>query len=189
MTRLQLAIDYAARMHEGQIRKLSHVPYILHPMEAAAVAASLTDDEDVIIAALLHDVLEDTDATEEEVEELFGKRVLALVKSETENKRKDQPASVTWKIRKQESLDELAKANREEKIVWLSDKLSNMRALSKDYVLIGNRVFEAFNERRKAQHEWYYRSILGLLESELGDTFAYLEYKQLVYLVFKGEPQ
>ena len=83
--------------------KKSDLPYILHPMEAAVVVGTMTDDQNVIAAAALHDVVEDAGVTIEEIEEKFGKRVRELVASETEDKRADLPPSDTWRIRKEES--------------------------------------------------------------------------------------
>lgn len=172
-------------MHSGQKRKLTYAPYILHPMEAAVIVESLSNDEDLIIAALLHDVLEDTDAKAEEVEARFGKRVLALVKSETENKRRELPASATWQIRKEESLEELKGSNVEVKVLWLADKLSNVRSIAKEYMRNGDIIFDVFNEKDKAKHEWYYRTVADILRPELGSTLAFLEYERLVNLIFE----
>ena len=172
-------------MHAGQLRKLSGTPYILHPLETAVIVSTLTNDQDLVIASLLHDVIEDTPATPEDVEERFGARVLALVNSETENKRKDLPPSTTWKIRKTEALATLAESGKNTKILWLADKLSNIRSIAKDYVFDGDAVFNAFNEKRKSEHEWYYRTVLEILRSELGQTYAFNEYERLVNFVFK----
>ena len=78
------------------------VPYIVHPIEAAAIVSSMTDDEEVIAAAVLHDVLEDTEATEDDLYARFGRRITELVINESENKRRTLPAALTWKTRKQD---------------------------------------------------------------------------------------
>lgn len=184
MTKIEEAVLYATRMHSGQKRKLTYAPYILHPLEAAVIVESMTSDEDLIIAALLHDVIEDTDAKPEEIEARFGKRVLSLVKSETENKRRELPASATWQIRKEESLEELREANVEVKVLWLADKLSNVRSIAKEYLKNGDIIFDVFNEKDKKKHEWYYRTIADLLRPELGSTLAFLEYERLVNIIF-----
>lgn len=174
-------------MHDGQKRKLTALPYILHPMEAAIIVSTMTNDEDVIVSALLHDVIEDTEATEQEVKELFGDRVLSLVKSETENKRKDLPPDATWRIRKEESIEELRCSTKESKMLWLADKLSNMRSIALEYINFGDELFNAFHEKRKSEHAWYYGSILEILREDLGSTFAFIEYEKLINFVFKGE--
>ena len=187
MKRIEEAVAYAAKMHAGQTRKMSGMPYILHPMETAVIVTTMTMDEDVIIASILHDVIEDTPATEEEVREMFGERVLELIKSETENKRRDLPASATWRIRKEESLAELEKSSKDTKILWLADKLSNIRSMAEQYSKIGDKIFEAFHEKRKSEHAWYYTRVLEILRNDLSDTFAFKEYERHVNFVFKGE--
>ena len=94
MDLLDEAIKFAVDAHAGMVRKGTDVPYILHPMEVAAVTAAMTSDIDVITAAMLHDVVEDTKYTLDDIRERFGDRVAAYVADETENKREDRPASV-----------------------------------------------------------------------------------------------
>ena len=95
MTLLDDAIVFAIHAHSGQLRKGTNTPYILHPLEAAAIVASMTDDLEIIAAAVLHDTLEDAHISMYEIADKFGERVADLVKSETENKREDLPASDT----------------------------------------------------------------------------------------------
>ena len=97
------AIAFAVKAHDGMRRKKSTDPYILHPMEAAVIVGSMTDDQNLIAAAALHDVVEDAGVDINEIEEKFGKRVRELVASETEDKRADLPPADTWRIRKEES--------------------------------------------------------------------------------------
>ena len=94
MDKLTLAIEFAAKAHDGMVRKKDKTPYILHPLEAATIVGTMTSDQDIISAAVLHDVVEDTEITIDEIEDLFGNRVRKLVESETEDKRADlrQPA-------------------------------------------------------------------------------------------------
>ena len=177
--KLDEAIEFAVKAHSGQKRK-SGAPYILHPMEAATIAGSITDDEDVIIAALLHDVIEDADVNLPVIEEKFGKRVSELVLSETEDKRPALPPDATWEIRKKESLAKLFFANDEGvKTVWLADKLSNIRSLHKGVMLEGDGYFRHFNQKDKNMHKWYYSEIAKALKS-LENTDAY---KEFIYLV------
>ena len=101
------AIAFAVKAHDGMRRKKSGVPYILHPMEASVIVGTMTDDQNLIAAAVLHDVVEDAGITLEEIKEKFGQRVWELVRSETEDKRADLPPASTWRIRKEESLEVL----------------------------------------------------------------------------------
>lgn len=175
---------FASEAHRGAVRKGTDIPYIVHPMEAGAIAASVTDDREVIAAAILHDVLEDTDTTENEIVSEFGKEVLRLIKSDSEDKREDLPPEQTWKIRKQETIDYLKnKADRKEKIIALSDKLSNIRAIYRDYRKLGDSLWNRFNQKDKNEHGWYYKSFKETL-SEFEGTAAYAEYCEIVNKVF-----
>ena len=182
------AIAFAVKAHDGMRRKKSEAPYILHPMEAAVIVGTMSDDQNLIAAAALHDVVEDAGVTIEEVEERFGKRVRELVASETEDKRADLPPTDTWRIRKEESLTVLK--NTEDVgvlMVWMGDKLANMRAIYHTWKVEGDAMWEKFNQKNVSEQAWYYRSILRLTE-RLSDTSAWLEYKTLTELVFgKGD--
>ena len=182
------AIAFAVKAHDGMRRKKSNAPYILHPMEAAVIVGTMTDDQDLIAAAALHDVVEDANITIDEIEAKFGKRVRELVQSETEDKRADLPPESTWRIRKEESLAVL-KSTEDLGVlmVWLGDKLANMRSLYRDWKVEGDAMWQRFNQKDARQQAWYYRSIVTLTQ-RLSDTSAWLEYKTLTELVFgKGE--
>ena len=182
------AIAFAVKAHDGMRRKKSEAPYILHPMEAAVIVGTMTNDQNLIAAAALHDVVEDTSVTIEEIEEKFGKRVRELVESETEDKRADLPPSDTWRIRKEESLSVLKNAKDVGVlIVWLGDKLANMRSIYRDWKIEGDAMWQRFNQKDVSEQAWYYGSIVKFTE-RLSDTSAWLEYKTLTELVFgKGE--
>lgn len=182
------AVAFAAKAHDGMRRKKSSVPYILHPMEAAVIVGTMTDDQDIIAAAALHDVVEDAGITIEEIEERFGKRVRDLVQSETEDKRADLPPASTWRIRKEESLSVLKTTDDIAVLmVWLGDKLANMRSFYRDWKVEGDAMWQRFNQKDAWEQAWYYRSIVDLTE-RLSGTSAWLEYKTLTELVFgKGE--
>ena len=178
------AIAFAVRAHDGMRRKKSDVPYILHPMEAAVIVGTMTDDQNLIAAAALHDVVEDAGVTSEEIEEKFGARVKELVASETEDKRADLPPTDTWRIRKEESLEVLKNTNDIGVLmVWLGDKLANMRSIYRDWKVEGDAMWQRFNQKNVSEQAWYYRSIVKLTD-RLSDTSAWLEYKTLTELVF-----
>ena len=158
---IRKAAEFAAKAHEGAVRKGSRIPYIYHPMEAAVIVAQMTEDEEVIAAAYLHDVLEDTAVTAEQLEK----------------------ESLSWRERKQVAIEHLKTASREEKILVLGDKLSNMRSTARDYMAEGEQVWQRFNEKRRECHQWY---MAGMLEGlkELEDTTAYQEFCQLFHFVY-----
>lgn len=180
---LSRSVVFALKAHEGQTRKGSSIPYILHPLEAAAIVATMTSDEEIISAAVLHDVVEDTETSIEEIRSLFGERIAGYVAAESENKYKELSAEDTWKVRKQETLDRLATAPYEIKILALADKLSNIRAVYRDYNTVGEKLWSRFNQKDKKEHCWYYRSVAECL-SDLENTFAYREYCELVEKTF-----
>ncbi len=184
--KLDQAIAYAAARHSGAYRKGTRIPYITHPMEAAAIVATLTDDEDVIAAAVLHDVLEDTDASYQEVEKLFGSRVAALVADESENKREDLPPEATWMIRKQETIEHLEHASHEAKLIALGDKLANIRAIRRDYRVMGDELWNRFNEKNKTHIAWYYANVFHVLDQdeELSGSPLMYEYAECADAVF-----
>lgn len=172
------------KAHSGSFRKDTTTPYIVHPMEASVIVATMTDDKTILAAAVLHDVVEDTDYTIDDIRKEFGKNVARLVSAESEDKRDNLPPEATWKIRKQETLDHLKnQASKEEKIITLGDKLSNIRAMYRDYLEIRDELWNRFNQKDKSEHAWYYKSIAELL-SDLSDTPAYQEYVELVDRVF-----
>ena len=181
------AITFAVKAHDGMRRKKSDSPYILHPMEAAVIVGTMSDDQNLIAAAALHDVVEDAGISADDIEEKFGARVRELVDSETEDKRADLPPSATWRIRKEESLSVLKNTDDiAVLIVWLGDKLANMRSIYRDWKIEGDAMWQRFNQKDVNQQAWYYRSIVNLTE-RLSDTSAWLEYKTLTELVFGKE--
>ena len=182
------ALMFALERHHGMVRKKNAgIPYLLHPMEAAVIVGTMTNDQEILAAALLHDVVEDTNTTIEEVRERFGDRVAKLVASETENKRYDLPQGETWKIRKQESLEELRNAeSRATRILWMADKLSNMRSIYRLWLDQGDALWNGFNENRVSEQAWYYRSVAALL-ADLRETEAWKEYNGLVETIFGGQ--
>ena len=178
------AIAFAVKAHDGMRRKKSDAPYILHPLEAAVIVGTMTDDQNLIAAAVLHDVVEDAEIKLEEIEEKFGKRVWELVASETEDKRADLPPADTWRIRKEESLAVLEKTeDLGVLMVWLGDKLANMRSIYRDWKVEGDAMWQRFNQKNPLEQAWYYCSIVALTE-RLSNTSAWLEYKTLTELVF-----
>ena len=182
------AILFAVKSHDGMRRKKSDAPYILHPMEAAVIVGTMTDDQDLIAAAALHDVVEDAGICIEEIEEKFGRRVRELVGSETEDKRADLPPADTWRVRKEESLSVLKNANETAVLmVWIGDKLSNMRSIYRDWKVEGDAMWQRFHQKDAKQQGWYYHSIVTLTK-RLAHTSAWIEYKTLTEIVFgKGE--
>ena len=184
MTLVTSAVIFAAHAHDGATRKGSGMPYIVHPMEVAAIAASLTDDEALIAAAVLHDVMEDCGVSYDVLCEQFGARIAALVQAESHTQYDDPEAS--WLARKRETVEKLARGGREAKLLALSDKLSNMRAIRRDFIQSGENLFAKFHEKSKRLHAWYYRSCAALISQEFSHTDACQELHALIDEVFAG---
>lgn len=184
MNIVQEAINFAFEAHGNSIRKGDHKPSVYHALETMSIVSSLTNDEEIIAAAVLHDVVEDTPVTLEEVKNKFTERIAFLVSSETENKRRDKDAKQTWLERKQEALDVLeTTSDIGVKLIFLGDKLSNMRSF---YVIKKEKkehMWDAFNQKDPQMHHYYYRTIATYLQ-EFKDTLAYQEYDNLIKLVF-----
>lgn len=178
------AIIFAAKAHDSMRRKKSDVPYILHPMEAAVIVGSVTDKQEVIAAAMLHDVVEDAGITMSEIENTFGKRVAELVASETEDKRAELPPYITWRVRKEEAIAFLEQTNDlDVKILYLGDKLANIRAVYSDWKEEGHAMWQRFNQKDPAQQAWYYRTIAENIR-ELSYTSAWQEFNKLIQIIF-----
>ena len=176
-TILDQAIIFATQAHSGAERRGKHFPYIVHPMEAVSIVATLTTDQELLAAAALHDVVEDTEVPLNEIVEHFGQRVASLVAAESDS-------CGTWRERKQEAISRIANASHDAKIVAMGDKLSNMRAIARDYATMGDELWGRFHAPNgRLDHEWHYR---GLADSlfELAGTEAYTEFVHLIDKVF-----
>jgi (p)ppGpp synthase/HD superfamily hydrolase len=176
--RIHDAIVFAARKHDGQVRKGTDIPYIAHPMEVMWILmASDQWNDEVLIAGILHDVLEDTDATEDEVKEKFGDRVLHIIQQESEDKSK------SWKDRKQAAIDHLAGADDEVKAVCCADKLSNLLSMYADKQECGEVLWKRFNASKEDIH-WYYDGIAEKLKNTLSEYTMFKDLTLLIDMVF-----
>ena len=187
MNILEEAIIYATIMHQGRVRKFTNSPFILHPLEVAEILASMTDDIEVITAGILHDIVEDTDGTLEEIEKRFGKRVADLVASESENDYPGEDMAITWKRRKEESVQRLKNSTDSAvKMLWLADKCANMRSLAAIYSEMGEELWESLNQKDPEEQHWYYRTIAETVELELNRTGAFKEFIKHINFIWPG---
>lgn len=182
-TLVDKAIVFATRAHQGTERRGKGFPYIVHPLEAMTIVATITNEPDLLAAAVLHDTVEDTDVTLDELRQEFGEHIASLVADETDVKHTPDGKKLTWKERKQRDMDNLRAASREVKIVAIGDKLSNMRAIARDYRQKGDALWQIFRVKDKATHAWRYKGLRDALQ-ELKDTFAFQEFDQLVEEIF-----
>ncbi|MBO7117265.1 MAG: bifunctional (p)ppGpp synthetase/guanosine-3',5'-bis(diphosphate) 3'-pyrophosphohydrolase [Bacteroidales bacterium] len=177
------AVMFAVKAHSGTERRGKGFPYVIHLMEAAEIVATITPDQDLLAAAMLHDTVEDTDVTLEDLRREFGDRIASLVEAESDVRNQDESEEESWHRRKQEAIDRLSAAPLDAKIVALGDKLSNMRAIARDYAVQGDSLWKLFHVTEKSEHEWHYRGLARAL-GDLEVTNAYKEFVNLIELVF-----
>ncbi|MGB0008141.1 MAG: HD domain-containing protein, partial [Candidatus Sulfotelmatobacter sp.] len=150
------AFLFAAEKHAGQVRKASTTPYIAHLMGVASLTLEFGGDEDMAIAALLHDVVEDCGGAPmlKEVKKRFGSRVAKIVDGCTDSDIEPKPP---WRERKENYLRHLKDADAETRLVSASDKLNNVRSILSDYREVGESIWARFNGGRDGTL-WYYRA-------------------------------
>jgi (p)ppGpp synthase/HD superfamily hydrolase len=179
------AIEFAARAHHGQFRKASPLPYLLHPLNVARILIECGATGDVVLAAVLHDVVEDTPVTLAQVREAFGDEVARLVNAMSEPNRKD-----TWENRKRGTLELLETAPQDVLLIELADKLDNIRAVWHDLAREGEGVWSRFNRGRE-QQQWLYEKFAEIfnrrVETDCGRQLA-REFDTLVRAVFQKTP-
>ena len=181
---LDRAIVFAVKAHANTERRGKGYPYIVHPLEAVEIVATMTPDQELLAAAALHDTVEDTEVTVEQLRAEFGERVASLVADESDVMPEGITEEDSWHQRKQAAIDRLSKASHDAKMVALGDKLSNMRAIAHDYDEIGDALWNRFHTNDPKEHEWHYRGLADALR-ELEDTMAYKEFESLINKVFK----
>lgn len=184
--RVEQAIRAAAVLHQSQLRKGSMpFPYITHLVATAFTLMDYTEDEDVIIAGLLHDTLEDTDYTIEELQEDFGGRVREIVEAVTEPK-STPDNRISFKERKQVYVEKLKKGPREAVLVAAADKIHNFRTIVEDYTDAYDRYLQDFGKNFEERLEAY-QNIANVINNrpdghilaEFNHVFE--EYKQFLY--------
>ncbi|MFZ4648385.1 MAG: HD domain-containing protein [Patescibacteria group bacterium] len=173
--RIQQAINLASRLHEGQVRKGDiHLPYISHPVSVAWILSNYTDDEDIIIAGLLHDVLEDVkNYYYGDLLKTFGERVAQIVKgvSEDKNPNEEIDEAATWLERKNKYLAALEDDSDEALMVCAADKIHNLQSMINAYQVKGEALWDHFNAP-KEKKLWLYEEIAKLLKERLNSPIV-----------------
>ncbi|SFA86204.1 MULTISPECIES: HD domain-containing protein [unclassified Bacillus (in: firmicutes)] len=181
MELIEKALQVASQSHEGQYRKDTTIPYITHPVAVGMMLMKAGYSEEIIAAGILHDTVEDTTVTLNEIRELFGERIASIVEGCSEPDK-----SLSWEERKTHTIEYLKNAPEEIRVVACADKLHNIQSIINDYEQFGDKVWNRFNRGRE-QQEWYYTNIIESLAHEsdfslvndLRDKIAYL-FKQYV---------
>lgn len=154
------AINKATELHYGQMRKGNKIPYVVHPFSVGLILMEYTNDEDVIIAGILHDTIEDTGYTKEQMEQDFGRRITGFVLDVTE-----PPKPLPWQQRKDVYLKHLASANYEAKLICAADKLHNLQSLEEALQKFGPDAHKLFNAP-KDKKLWFYEACLKILKDD-----------------------
>jgi (p)ppGpp synthase/HD superfamily hydrolase len=157
--RFEQALIFATRKHAGQIRKGTGTPYISHLLSVAALVLEAGGDENLAIAALLHDVVEDCGGAPvlNEVRQCFGKPVAGVVEACSDTDITPKPP---WRERKEQYIRHLRNADAGTRLVSVADKLHNARSILADYRDIGEPIWQRFQGKREGTL-WYYRALLG----------------------------
>jgi myo-inositol-1(or 4)-monophosphatase len=182
--RLQKAYEFSAKAHKGQYRKGTNIPYFSHIITTMNYAFGLTDDIEILQAAILHDTMEDTDVTFCELEREFGTRVAKLVEQETENKRADLPPDVTWELRKKEGIEHVRDGSHDIKLIVLADKTANLESVVREWRIVGDKIWNKFNQKDKKKQEWYFRSMREQLGEFEGST-ALAKFDEFIKVLFE----
>ena len=175
------AIEFALTAHEGQVRKGNTTPYIIHPLRVGLILTELDCSDEIIAAGILHDTVEDTPVTHEDLKFFFGDAINAIVEGASEPDKSD-----TWENRKQHTIEYLKSAPREVLLVAGADKLDNIKETGKHLKEIGEGHWSSF-KRPREQQEWYYRSLTQVFVSRIDDDMThklFTEYKSEVEKVF-----
>ena len=178
------AIEYAARAHREHYRKGTKIPYIIHPISVAKILIEYDCAEELIVAGILHDTVEDTDVTLENISRSFGEKVASLVQAASEPDKSD-----TWENRKRHTIESLKTAPMDVLLLTCADKLDNIRSIKEDYERFGESVWKRFR-RAKDSQAWYYSALADIFvnraEGEPGATL-FRQFNYEVRQVFPKE--
>ena len=147
------AVEFAAKAHDGQYRKVTKIPYIFHPLQVAGILSECGCTQEVITAAILHDTVEDAPVSLEEIRENFGEDVAGLVEAASEPDK-----TLSWEERKRHTLNTLKAAPMDVLLLSCADKLDNIRSLHRDRSRLGEQIWSQF-KRGKEKQAWYYHNL------------------------------
>lgn len=171
--RIHDAIVFATKAHKGQVRKGTDIDYISHPLEVLQILTYMQADFNLQIAGVLHDTVEDTSVTLEQIRERYGEDVANLVGHHSEDKSK------TWDERKTTAIEELEGADFRLKMLVMADKVSNLRSILADYQEQGEAIWSRFNAP-KAKQAWYYSGIQDALAEMQNSNYTAEIYWEMV---------
>jgi len=159
---IKKALDFAVKAHIGQKRKCSDIPYIVHPIGVGLLLMNNLECDEVVIAGVLHDVLEDTEFNENDIKINFGERVLELVKEASEPDHNNK----SWEDRKKHTIDNLNSISYDGLKVAIADKINNLESMNNDFYLLGEELWLKFNATKDRQ-KWYYSELKKVFEKRI----------------------
>lgn len=174
------ALEFAREQHKGQKRKVSGKPYIEHPILVAEILIEAGAKEEQVIAALLHDVIEDTPCTRKEIKEKFGGRVLELVELCTDEEYENPTTSENWEERKAKSLEKAKTMDIDAVLIKVADQLANNLSVKKDIKIEGEQIWSHFhaNKEQKRRHQG---AIHKIFAERLGENHPIVKKSQTIY--------
>jgi (p)ppGpp synthase/HD superfamily hydrolase len=159
--RVEQAIALALRAHEVQVRKGDgQLPYAVHPVTVALILSRYSGDEDTIIAGLLHDTIEDTLVTAEEIEREFGPKVRDMVLDVTESRL----PNLSWETRKARYLRRLQTAPRPSLLIAGADKIANLVSMIAAHASAGDALWERFHTS-PGEKLGFYRQVHAVIQT------------------------
>ena len=183
------AITFAFKEHSDQRRKGTNIPYIVHPIDVASILMKNSAPENVLIAGLLHDVVEDTDSSIQQIEEIFGTEVANLVQQSSEPSELlsgGKSKRVTWRARKSHTISRIKELGYEAKLLSCADKLANIRDMVNEQKIVGEAFWGKFNASKEEQ-SWYYNALLEAYSSSPPDIIekpVFLQFREAVMSLF-----
>jgi (p)ppGpp synthase/HD superfamily hydrolase len=162
LSRLDVAIKFATETHSGQKRKCSPVPYIIHPLNVLKILVDIGCNEEIQIAGILHDTVEDTKTKLEDISNVFGTFVSEIVFELSEDKTK------IWEERKQATIDKLKKSKIEVIQVKYADVFDNLRSLKTDLIFYGEDIWNKF-KRGRLEQKWYNEEVINCFHKRISD--------------------
>ena len=184
--RIDRAIEIAAKQHGEQKRRNGVTPYIVHPFTVAWMVSEYTDNEETIIAALLHDVVEDTDGYGlKEISKEFGAGVAVMVGKMSKNVNVPNKAELPWMEVKKKHLEKLKKADREILLVRIMDHIHNAATMIEELKKEGKTFWERFNGTKEEKHQWELMNYEMFAERQLPEKLCH-KFRKLIAEIYEG---
>lgn len=176
------AIEFAVKAHSGQYRKVNKVPYIVHPLSVMQILMENGCSEEIAVAGVLHDTVEDTGVSLQDIRQKFGETIARLVEGASE-----PPKTFAWEYRKKHHLEKLKIAPPDVLLLVCVDKLDNIRSMRTDYEQHGEALWTKFSRPKEKQH-WFFQSLVEIFEQRMptdpGQSL-FLEFRKQVQAVFE----